>query len=82
MPIAPLPSRDGRDPAAELRAYMAEHELTQAKVAEICCVSIKTVESWLAGPDSKNRRTMAPRYMQYLRAMAPKRRGRATKKGP
>jgi hypothetical protein len=47
-----------------LRLAMAKHSLTQRDVAEICCVSVKTVESWMADPSSANYRKMPPRHMQ------------------
>jgi len=46
-----------------LRNTMEKHQLTQRDVAELCCVSIKTVESWLADPSSANHRKMPPRHM-------------------
>jgi len=46
-----------------LRNTMEKHQLTQREVAELCCVSVKTVESWLADPSSANYRKMPPRHM-------------------
>ncbi|MGD9599920.1 MAG: hypothetical protein AB7P94_16780 [Steroidobacteraceae bacterium] len=54
-------------PAIEsLRHIMAQHNLTQRDVAELCCVHVKTVESWLADPKSANFRTMPPRHLNAL----------------
>lgn len=47
-----------------LRLAIEKHSLTQRDVAEICCVSVKTVESWLASTTSANFRRMPPRNMQ------------------
>lgn len=54
-------------PAIEsLRHMMAQHQLTQRDVADLCCVSVKTVESWLADPKSANFRKMPPRHLMAL----------------
>lgn len=71
MPIAPIPHSNGRDLAAELRALMTEHGLTQREVAAIACVSLKAVESWLADPKSANHRRLAPRHMQLIKMALP-----------
>jgi hypothetical protein len=56
-----------RDTKAEgLRAAMSEHGLTYADVAGLCCVSVKTVESWLAAQDSAMYRAMASRHLLLL----------------
>lgn len=49
-----------------LRHMMAQHKLTQRDVAELCCVHVKTVESWLADPTSANFRRMPPRHLMAL----------------
>lgn len=49
-----------------LRHLMAANELTQRDVAELCCVHVKTVESWLADPKSANFRRMPPRHLMTL----------------
>jgi hypothetical protein len=49
-----------------LRKAMAEYSLTQRDVAGLCCVSLKTVESWLADPASANFRKMPPRHLMAL----------------
>jgi hypothetical protein len=70
-----------------LRNVMAEHQLTQRDVAELCCVSLKTVESWLADPASANFRRMPPRHLMSLGYSLPgflgkrKTAARAAKKG-
>lgn len=54
-----------------LRAVMARHALTYADVAKLCCVSVKTVESWLAAPDAAMHRTMPARQLMLLTHMLP-----------
>ncbi len=54
-----------------LRALMKKHELTQREVAELACVSIKTVESWLADAESSNHRNMPARNMRAIRFALP-----------
>lgn len=49
-----------------LRHVMATNELTQRDVAELCCVHVKTVESWLADPKSANFRKMPPRHLMAV----------------
>lgn len=49
-----------------LRALMAAHSLRSKDVAELACVSLKTVESWLASPDAASFRAMPPRHMQSI----------------
>jgi hypothetical protein len=46
-----------------LRNLMAEHKLTQREIAELACVSVKTVESWLADPSAASFRRFHPRVM-------------------
>lgn len=54
-----------------LRNTMRRHELTQRDVSELCCVSVKTVESWLADPKSANHRKMPPRHLLSLAHQLP-----------
>lgn len=54
-----------------LRRVMAEHGLTYRDVAELCCVSQKTVESWLADPASAMFRSMSPRHLMNLHHQLP-----------
>jgi transcriptional regulator with XRE-family HTH domain len=56
---------------AGLRKLMAEKALTQREVAQLACVSPKTVESWLAAPESANFRKMPQRHLQVVRVMLP-----------
>lgn len=49
-----------------MRHIMTENSLTQRDVAELCCVSVKTVESWLADPKSANHRKLPPRHLVTL----------------
>lgn len=49
-----------------LRHIMTTNALTQRDVAELCCVSVKTVESWLADPASGNFRKLPPRHLVTL----------------
>jgi transposase len=71
MAIAPLPRGDGRDLRVALRELMQRHDLTQRQIAEVCAVSVKTVESWLADPGSANSRRMPPRQWNALHALLP-----------
>lgn len=50
-----------------LRELMAARGLTQRQVADLACVSIKTVESWLADPSSANWRRMPDRALVLIR---------------
>lgn len=52
--------------ALQLRLMMKKHSLTNAKVAELLGVSVKTVESWLAAPGSASHRNMPARYVRAL----------------
>lgn len=58
-------------PVEALRKLMLEHGLTQRNVAEICCVSLKTVESWMADPESANHRRMPERHLVIIRMILP-----------
>jgi nuclear transport factor 2 (NTF2) superfamily protein len=49
-----------------LRLTMREHALRSRDVAELCCVSVKTVESWLADPKAASFRKMPPRHLVSL----------------
>lgn len=53
-------------PVAALRKAMVAHGLRQRDVAELCGVSLKTVESWLADPESANHRVMPARHLLVL----------------
>lgn len=70
-----------------LRLMMAEHGLTQRDIAALACVSLKTVESWLADPESANYRKMPPRHLLSIAHQLPgllarrKTAARAAKKG-
>ena len=55
-----------RTNAARLRALMKRHRLTNAKVAELAVVSIKTVEAWLAKPGAASHRPMPDRAMKLV----------------
>lgn len=72
----------GRAAVDDLRALMSEHKLTQGDVAEMACVSVKTVESWLASKDAASHRTMPARHLRVVRFALPQRiaakRGRKT----
>lgn len=69
-------------PVDDLRALMSEHQLTQREVAVLACVSIKTVESWLAAPDAASHRAMPMRHLRCIRFAIPQhlaaKRGRKT----
>lgn len=71
MPAGCFPMRGTDDTADDLRALMAEHDLTQREVAEIATVSIKTVEGWLADKAASSHRTMHVRHLRTIRVMLP-----------
>lgn len=71
MPVAALPRRGQLEPADDLRALMAEHRLTQRDVAGLACVSIKTVEGWLADKAAASWRNMHPRHLHCVRLALP-----------
>lgn len=58
-----FPHKHANETAASLRHVMTKHGLQQRDVAELACVSLKTVESWLADPKSSNFRRMHLRHM-------------------
>lgn len=58
-------------PAAEFRALIERHGLTQAQAAECACVSLKTVESWLAPLRAANHRTMPGRALRLFELNLP-----------
>lgn len=55
-----------KTPAETLRSIIAERGLTQAQAAELACVSVKTVESWLAPLRSAHHRTMPSRALRLF----------------
>lgn len=71
MAAPPLPIRGSKDTADELRTVMQTHDLTQREVAEIACVSLKTVESWLAEKGAASYRNMHPRHLRTILVMLP-----------
>ena len=54
-----------------LRQLIAENGLTHRDVAELACVSIKTVESWLAQPGAANHRAMHVRHLRSVHYALP-----------
>lgn len=56
---------------AALRKMIDDHQLTQRDVAELACVSIKSVESWLAPPGAANHRTMHARHLRSIHMALP-----------
>lgn len=57
------PYQNPGDTTTSLRHVMTTNALTQRDVAELACVHVKTVESWLADPSSANFRRMHARHM-------------------
>lgn len=53
--------------AEALRVLMRDHGLTQRRVADLCFVSRKTVESWLSKPCAPAHRAMPDRALSTLR---------------
>lgn len=49
-----------------LRKMIADNGLTYADLAELACVSIKTVESWLATPGAANHRNFHRRHLNSI----------------
>jgi hypothetical protein len=66
-----LPSISKEAALEDLRDLIQIHQLTHAEVAELACVSKKTVESWLASPASTNHRTMPVRHIRAIRFALP-----------
>jgi len=66
-----FPQSGTRPAADDLRGLMREHSLTQREVAEVACVSVKTVEGWLADPAAASHRAMPARHLHLVRAMLP-----------
>jgi hypothetical protein len=66
-----LPSISKEAALEDLRDLIDVHQLTHADVAELACVSRKTVESWLASPASANHRTMPSRHIRTIRFALP-----------
>lgn len=66
-----LPSISKEAALEDLRDLIDIHQLTHADVAELACVSRKTVESWLASPASANHRTMPSRHIRTIRFALP-----------
>ena len=62
-----MPMNSSVDTVEDLRALMAEHGLTQKQVAGMACVSIKTVESWLADKSAASYRVMHLRHLRSIR---------------
>lgn len=60
-----------KTPAERLRALVSRHQLTQRDVAALGGVSLKTVESWLAAPESANHRTMPERALLLIKLSLP-----------
>lgn len=72
MPVPPLPMLPASTTAVDqLRRLMSEHELTQRTVADLACVSVKTVEGWLADRDAASFRTMHVRHLRSIMLALP-----------
>lgn len=54
-----------------LRSLMKKHSLTNAQVAEVAGVSVKTVESWVAEPKAASWRPMPERQLKAFKALLP-----------
>lgn len=54
------------DAADHLRCVMKKYDLSNSDVADLVMVSVKTVESWLASPDSRSFRRMPARHLLIL----------------
>jgi transcriptional regulator with XRE-family HTH domain len=50
-----------------LRETMKEHELTQAKVAAMIGVSVRTVDGWCRKPSAKGWAKMMDRHRSHLK---------------
>ncbi len=55
----------------ELRALMAEHNLTQAEVAQFSGFHKRTVEGWLANPEAASSINFSARNMGIIKALLP-----------
>jgi len=55
--------------AKQLYQLKREHGLTNANIADLACVSIKTVESWLADATSANHRKMPERNLVLIKKL-------------
>ena len=66
-----FPSITGRDAVDDLRDLIAQHGLTHGDVATMACVSVKTVESWLASKDAASHRKMHARHLRCIRYALP-----------
>lgn len=71
MTISSMPTRGSVDTADILRALMTEHRLKQRDVAALACVSVKTVEGWLAERTAASWRNMHPRHLHCIRLGLP-----------
>jgi hypothetical protein len=63
--------RKPKTPGEALRALMRAHELTNAEVAELAHVNLKTVESWLASETAASFRRMPARQLLLIEALLP-----------
>lgn len=54
--------------AEDLFQLKRQHQLTNQQIADLACVSIKTVESWFAPPGAANYRKMPERNLRLVRA--------------
>lgn len=54
------------DNVAELRKLMADHKLLRKEVADLCGVTIHTVNAWLLPPHAKAHRTMRDQTLRHL----------------
>lgn len=54
--------------AEQLRTLIVQHKLTRERVAELCDVSIHTVNAWLLPLHAKAWRNMPSRTLRHLQA--------------
>ncbi len=59
--------KNGQQQAAELRALMAEHDLTQAEVAQFSGFAKRTIEGWLANPGAATSRNFSQRNLDIIK---------------
>lgn len=71
MPVVAMPFKGSTEPSDDLRALMREQGLTQRDVSHLACVSVKTVEGWLADRDAASFRTMHVRHLRSIRLALP-----------